>query len=403
MEGEPGSEEGRPYDFLELLGRGAFGKVYRCLDRQTREQCAVKVVSKAHFRSELTSILNEVRILSSLDHPNIVKFREVRQSHNHVYIEMELLQGGTLQKALEHKHFDDSEASAILKGVMQAVAYLHSKDIIHRDLKPANIIFSQTADVPNVKITDFGLSAKFTESNYLQRLYQSCGTMSYMAPEQATRRPYSRPVDVWSCGIIMYMLIESEHPLLRTQETKESYIEKLQKPVWTYSDKFSPLARDLFERMVAVQPLERYTAEEVLQHPWITRGNEEVPRRYWERMQAYNDHCKFTQIALKCCALAVLTRQTELPVGAYARFLALKYDPPPILVVTRVEDSEVPFRQTTSGFLSPQKPSHKRSGSTHAKALSPSFTRLGVSPVQSPSRQDRSGAFARAKTARYVK
>lgn len=401
MDADSANEEGRPYEFLKLLGRGAFGKVYHCLDRETKEQCAVKIISKKQFRSELPSILNEVRILSSLNHPNIVKFREVRQSHNHVYIEMELLQGGTLQQALERKHFQDAEAATILKAVISAVAYLHSKDIIHRDIKPANIIFTESPDVPRVKVTDFGLSAKFTEGNYLQRLYQSCGTMSYMAPEQAQRRPYSRPVDIWSCGFLMYMLIEGVHPLLQTQETKESYIEKLQKPVWTFSEKFSPLARDLFLRMVAAQPLERYTAEEVLQHPWITRTDQEVPRRYWERMQEYNDRCKLMQIALKCCALAVLTRHTELPVGAYAKLLHRKYNPEPILTVTKVDDSDVQFRQTTSGFLSPQKQGHK--GSAHLKAMSPSFTRLGVSPVQSPNRKERSDAYSRAKTARFVK
>jgi calcium/calmodulin-dependent protein kinase I len=397
MEGE---EDGRPYEFLELLGRGAFGKVYRCLNRESHSSCAVKILSKAHFRSELTSILNEVRILSSLHHPNIVQFCEVRQSHNHVYIEMELLLGGTLQTALESHRFDDSAAAEILKGVMSAVSYLHSHDIIHRDLKPANIIFVESPSIPHVKLTDFGLSAKFTEANYLQSLYQNCGTMSFMAPEQAQSRPYSRPVDIWSCGIILYMLLEGVHPLLAPQETKDSYIEKLQAPKWNFGKGFSPLARDLFERMVAVEPLERYTADQVLRHPWITRQNDEIPRTFVERVQTYNDQSRFKRLALKCCAVAALTHKQELPYGAYNRMLVLCYNPLPRLVVTRVMNQDpVPLRQTTTGFFSPQK-LHTRSTSNSKKTLSPSFTRLGVSPVQSPGRK---ATASRVNTARYVK
>jgi len=389
-------EDGRPYDFLELLGRGAFGKVYRCLNRESQSPCAVKILTKAHFHSELTSILNEVRIISSLHHPNIVQFREVRQSHNHVYIEMELLQGGTLQAALQSQRFDDSSAAEILKGVMSAVSYLHSRDIIHRDLKPANIIFTESPSVSQVKVTDFGLSAKFTEANYLQSLYQNCGTMSFMAPEQAQRRPYSRPVDVWSCGIILYMLLEGVHPLLAPQETKESYIEKLQSPRWTFGESFPPLARDLFERMVAVEPLERYTADQALRHPWITRQNDEIPRTFVERVQTYNDQSRFKRLALKCCAVAALTHKRELPCGAYSHLLFQCYNPLPRLVVTKAADP-APFRHTTTGFLSPQKQSHLRSTSNSKKTLSPSFTRLGVSPVQSPGRK------GRVSTARNVK
>ena len=396
-------DDGRPYDFLELLGRGAFGKVYRCLNRESQSPCAVKILTKAHIHSGVTSILNEVRILSSLDHPNIVKFRDVRQSHNHVYIEMELLRGGTLQTALQSHRFDDVSAAQILKGMMSAVEYLHRHNIIHRDIKPANIIFTESPTIPHVKLTDFGLSAKFSEANYLQSLYQNCGTMSFMAPEQAQRRHYSRPVDIWSCGIILYMLIEGVHPLLQSEETKESYLSKLQSPEWSFGPDFPPLARDLFERMVALEPMERYSAQQVLRHPWVTRRNDEIPQTYVQRVQAYNDKCRFKRIALACCAVASLTAKRELPYGTYHRLLVHTYHPPPpALVITQPVEEHItataPFRQTTTGFLSPQKPVHTRSTSSN-KTLSPTFTRLGVSPVQSPGRQ----VASRATTARYVK
>ena len=357
MEAE--ADDGRPYDFLELLGKGAFGKVYRCLSLETNEECGVKILSKPTLHSEVDSIRNEVRILSSLDHPNIVRFRTLRQSRKHIYIEMELLRGATLKAKLEERQFSDEEAAIVMRGILQAVAYLHRKGIIHRDLKPANIMFGSEAELSSVKVMDFGLSAKFERGNYYEKLYENCGTMSFMAPEQAERRRYSRPVDIWSCGIILHVVATGKHPLLSSRDNKETYATKLQNPVWKISSKLTPLARDLFERMVEFTPLKRYTAEQVLSHPWITRSGNEIPRTYIERLQTYNDESKLNRLFLKSCALAVLAIGSEFPKGAYQRALEGIYDPKPREEMLEVK-LEAEMTLPEPRFLSPQKIKERR-------------------------------------------
>jgi calcium/calmodulin-dependent protein kinase I len=354
-------EDGRPYDFVELLGKGAFGKVYRCLSLETNEECAVKILSRPTLHSEVDSIRNEVRILSSLNHPNIVRFRTLRQSRKHIYIEMELLRGGTLKAMLDKRRFSDEEASIVMKGILQAVAYLHRQGIIHRDLKPANIMFGSETELGNVKVTDFGLSAKFEKGNYYEKLYQNCGTMSFMAPEQADQRRYSRPVDIWSCGIILHVVATGKHPLLSKHDNKDTYAAKLQNPVWKISSRLTPLARDLFERMVDFTPLTRYTAEQVLNHPWITRNGNAIPRTYIERLQTYNDESKLNRLILKSCALAVLSIGSEFPKGAYQRLLEQIYHPAPAepLLGPQVE-VELTLPEPVPRFLSPQKIKERR-------------------------------------------
>ena len=381
MEGEV--DDGRPYDFLELLGKGAFGKVYRCINLETHEECAVKILSKPTLHSEIDAIRNEVRILSSLNHPNIVQFRTLRQSRKHIYIEMELMRGGTLKDRLETHKFTDEEAALVMQGILKAVAYLHKKGIIHRDLKPANIIFGSETDLTTVKVMDFGLSAKFERGNYYERLYENCGTMSFMAPEQAEQRRYSRPVDIWSCGLILHVVATGRHPLLSGRDTKESYAAKLLNPVWKLSPKLSPLAKDLFERMVEFTPLKRYTADQVLSHPWITRSGNEIPRTYIERLNTYNDLSKLNRIFMIACALGALAVGREFPKGAYEGLLQGIYHPVPPQIEQL--DLEVIVPETIPRFLSPQKTNKDRRRSAYRFENPPQPKRISLcnSPVPS--------------------
>ena len=393
MDPDPTTDEGRPYDFVKLLGKGAFGKVYHCINLETREECAVKILSKNTLHSEIDNIRNEVRILSSLDHQNIVKFRTLRQSRKHIYVEMELLSGGTLKSMMATRTFSDEEAATIMKGILKAVVYLHKKGIIHRDLKPANILFGSTTNLADVKVTDFGLSAKFERGNYYQKLYENCGTMSFMAPEQAEQRRYSRPVDIWSCGIILHMVATNKHPLLSPHDSQDTYLAKLSNPVWHISSRLSPLAKDLFERMVEFTPLKRYTAEQALSHPWITRENNEIPMTYIERLQAYNDKSKLVRMCLKTVAMAVLVRGSEFPKGVYERYIEEVYNPPvaqiPVMIITEAPlrpptpDNEKKFRETMPRLLSPQKGKDKKRSNSRVEALPSPGKRMSLcmSPV----------------------
>jgi calcium-dependent protein kinase len=127
------------YKVLRFLGKGAFGKVIHCLLRETGEDCAVKFFRKTEVdRDEL---MEEVEILSQLDHPHIVKYRTVRENQNFIFIEMELLEGGSLGKLMKTKRFSELEAAQIMKQILSGLAYIHEKNIVHRDIKPDNILF----------------------------------------------------------------------------------------------------------------------------------------------------------------------------------------------------------------------------------------------------------------------
>ena len=148
-----------------------------------------------------------------------------------------------------------------MRNIFEAVSYLHAKDIIHRDLKPDNILFKD-AGLDSVKIIDFGLSYKnrdedeFTEGN--------CGTVIYMAPEQAKNRRYNIKVDIWSCAMIMYQMITGQHPVWKKGDTRETYFARLERYEFKFPKCFSPMAKDLFQRLSKSLEMERYSAEQAL-------------------------------------------------------------------------------------------------------------------------------------------
>lgn len=147
---------------------------------------------------------------------------------------MEFVAGGTLKQLMDKRRaesqpFTDNEVSLIMKQILLAVFYLHDHGVLHRDLKPENILLGDTSDLNTIKISDFGLSAQQTEDMSYKFYSQKCGTVIFMAPEQLNQQEYSKPVDIWSCGIIMFMLFSlGRHPLQESiEKTKEIYISKL--------------------------------------------------------------------------------------------------------------------------------------------------------------------------------
>jgi serine/threonine protein kinase len=218
---------------------------------------------------------------------------------------MELLQGGTLAQLIKRRSLSDAEAAIIMRGILRAVSYLHSRDVLHRDLKPDNVMFLND-DLSSVKIADFGLSAKFGQYIFARTFEDMCGTVAFMAPEQILHKNYSKPVDIWSCAIILLMIITGKHPLLSQGDTMAVYTQKLQNPMWEFSNDLNPLARQLFLHMTNMQPLERYTADQALRHPWITREETEIPKTYLERIADYNAESQFKRIISALVATGAL-------------------------------------------------------------------------------------------------
>ena len=192
---------------------------------------------------------------------------------------MELMRGGQLSELIlakkrQNRDFSDEEASQLIKGIFEAVLYLHSNEIVHRDLKPDNILLSDPNDLSTLKLADFGLSAKYEHQSMADT--DQVGTLIFMSPELIQKKRYSPGVDVFAVGIVMYMLLTGgEHPLYTSNDfTTEKYKKQLLAlSQLHFPEHLSPLAANLFHRLTKFNISMRYTAQEALQHPWITRLN----------------------------------------------------------------------------------------------------------------------------------
>lgn len=220
------------YVYIETIGSGSFGKVVHAIDKSTGEEVAVKIIEKHNVKQgRVSELKQEAVILSSLSHPNIIKFKHLKETDLRLFIVMEMVYGGNLKHYMAKQIINDIQASQIMKGIFQAVVYIHDKNLIHRDIKPENILVPNPHDLSAVKIADFGLSTQY-DSRYKHLMEnEKCGTLLYMAPEQAASLSYSKTVDVFSCAILLYMLLSrNKHPIAEANETASSYLEKLKNP-----------------------------------------------------------------------------------------------------------------------------------------------------------------------------
>ena len=200
---------------------------------------------------------------------------------------MEYAQGGTLmdlQKAYTHsrKHMKDEDCSKVIKGILLGLKHLHRNDYVHRDLKPSNVVITDTDQLECCKLVDFGLAVKYQTR---QGMDETCGTLVYQAPEQmAGGQCYGKAVDVWAAGFIMYEMIAGKHPLWQKNDTNEAYRAKaLNYKRWKYGRRFNKFSQGLVEKLCHPNPSLRYTVDQALQHPWITRNfSDEIPRNHFE-------------------------------------------------------------------------------------------------------------------------
>jgi calcium/calmodulin-dependent protein kinase I len=283
------------YTKLSELGRGAFGRVYHCIHLPTSRECAVKAVPKSELSVEM---LPEFSIMSELDNANIVKLHAVTETEDLILFEMELLRGGSLKDLLSKRSLRPEEAARVMLGILRGVSYLHGKNVVHRDLKPENILFKEQGNLDSVKIGDFGLSTQLDSDNYYNCLNSNAGTVIFMAPEQGQHKYYSRPVDMWSCGLILFMMISGSHPFYREGDNAESYFNRLNTATIEFPKTFPSLAVSLCRHLTKTIPLERYSAVQALSHPFITRTQGDIPMTAMDRMRQFNDEQKLARILL---------------------------------------------------------------------------------------------------------
>ena len=290
--------------FIKEIDQGAFGKVIHAYETKKNLDLAVKVINKGGLNANLIEEMKEeISILKKLNHNNIVKFYGYSETNNQLLIKMEYIKYGTLSKWMRGKQkIKEEEASVILSKVLSAVEYMHSMHICHRDLKPENIMFSEENDLSSIKIIDFGLSAQ--HFNYLTN-NEYCGTFIYMAPEQIEKKLYHYSVDIWSIGILMFMLLNGgKHPFYQKNDKKEDVIKKIKIGKLNFINKLSFMAKNLNQKLCEVNPSWRYSANLAIKHPWITRNpNDEIPLTFNEILNRNNSKKNWNHLIMTCIFL----------------------------------------------------------------------------------------------------
>ena len=225
---------------------------------------------------ELELLRTEIAVMKLMSHPNIITLEDIYESKTKIHIVMELIRGGELfQHIVGRKRFSELETYKLIRPIADALKYMHSLGVVHRDLKPENILCEK--GLKNIRIADFGLSQLVAPTVQLKL---ACGTLSYVAPEVLNSLGYGSPADIWSLGVIAFLVIRGKLPY--TAKTQEQTVKNIQesKNVIKLDDKYwntcSPECCDVISRMLDKDPLTRITASEILTHEWSRRMAKEL-------------------------------------------------------------------------------------------------------------------------------
>jgi len=264
------------YELGEEIGKGGFSVVYRAEKKGSNppEEYAVKCIKKKMVEGDDIKLLRrEIQIMKKLNHLNILKLYEVYEDEEQFYLVMELVKGKELfDKIVERGMYSERDASNIIFQVVSAVDYLHENNIAHRDLKPENLLSAGEGDKEIVKIADFGFSKSFAEEG--EKLMTSCGSPGYVAPEILTAESYDKSVDMWSVGVIIYILLSGYPPFYA--DSAPALFKKIMDVKYDFDDSvwedISDSAKDLIRNLLVKDPAKRLTAKQCLEHPWV-RGS----------------------------------------------------------------------------------------------------------------------------------
>lgn len=263
------------YRVEKTLGEGAFSVVKECSHRQTRKHVAVKVVTKAKLsREDDLALKDEISILKSLDHNHIIKLNDVFYEPSHYYLVTELMNGGELfDRIVAKAYYNEKEARDVCKILFEALNYCHQKGIAHRDLKPENLLLVSKSNDREIKIADFGFAKKAPTS---ECLLTQCGTPGYVAPEILYGVPYGTKADMWSLGVITYILLGGYPPFI--EQNQRELFKKIKKGQYEFHVEYwgdvSTDAKDLISSLLTTEPRRRLSAVEALNNPWINGSSE---------------------------------------------------------------------------------------------------------------------------------
>ncbi|KAM5140768.1 calcium/calmodulin-dependent protein kinase type II subunit gamma isoform 3-T3 [Mantella aurantiaca] len=259
------------YQLYEELGKGAFSVVRRCVKKSTNQEYAAKIINTKKLSArDHQKLEREARICRLLKHPNIVRLHDSISEEGFHYLVFDLVTGGELfEDIVAREYYSEADASHCIHQILESVNHIHQHDIVHRDLKPENLLLASKCKGAAVKLADFGLAIEVQGDQ--QAWFGFAGTPGYLSPEVLRKDPYGKPVDIWACGVILYILLvgyppfwdEDQHKLY--QQIKAGAYD-FPSPEW---DTVTPEAKNLINQMLTINPAKRITADQALKHPWV--------------------------------------------------------------------------------------------------------------------------------------
>ncbi|XP_057697821.1 calcium/calmodulin-dependent protein kinase type IV [Corythoichthys intestinalis] len=335
------------YTLGSELGRGATSVVYRCEEKDKKKAYAVKVLKKTIDKK---IVRTEIGVLLRLSHPNIIRLEEIFETDTDIALILELVTGGELfDRIVERGYYSERDAAHVIKQILEAVAYLHENGVVHRDLKPENLLYADLSLDAPLKIADFGLSKIIDDQVTMKTV---CGTPGYCAPEILRGNAYGPEVDMWSVGVILYILLCGFEPFFDARGDQYMYTRILNgdyefvSPWW---DEVSLNAKDLVSKLIVLDPAKRLSVRQALQHPWVLGkaarfSHMDTAHR---KLQEFNARRK-----LKAAMKAVVatgrmhessrrrTDSCEIPASGPSGQSGTRPDPPPKGVDAAPEDPE---------------------------------------------------------------
>ncbi|XP_037835496.1 calcium/calmodulin-dependent protein kinase type II subunit beta isoform X7 [Kryptolebias marmoratus] len=259
------------YQLYEELGKGAFSVVRRCVKLCTGQEYAAKIINTKKLSArDHQKLEREARICRLLKHPNIVRLHDSISEEGFHYLIFDLVTGGELfEDIVAREYYSEADASHCIQQILEAVLHCHQMGVVHRDLKPENLLLASKCKNAAVKLADFGLAIEVQGEQ--QAWFGFAGTPGYLSPEVLRKEAYGKPVDIWACGVILYILLvgyppfwdEDQHKLY--QQIKAGAYD-FPSPEW---DTVTPEAKNLINQMLTINPAKRITAQEALKHPWV--------------------------------------------------------------------------------------------------------------------------------------
>ncbi|XP_028983011.1 calcium/calmodulin-dependent protein kinase type II delta chain isoform X10 [Betta splendens] len=259
------------YQLYEELGKGAFSVVRRCVKKSTGQEYAAKIINTKKLSTrDHQKLEREARICRLLKHPNIVRLHDSISEEGFHYLVFDLVTGGELfEDIVAREYYSEADASHCISQILESISHIHQHDIVHRDLKPENLLLASKMKGAAVKLADFGLAIEVQGEQ--QAWFGFAGTPGYLSPEVLRKDPYGKPVDMWACGVILYILLvgyppfwdEDQHKLY--QQIKAGAYD-FPSPEW---DTVTPEAKNLINQMLTINPAKRITADQALKHPWV--------------------------------------------------------------------------------------------------------------------------------------